>query len=155
MNLNFIRDMKTSVKQYFENMFFSFLQSDKNKKLSMYKDLKQLYEIEPYITYIEDPFIRKDITKFWISAHMLKIEKGRYNKIERNNSVCLICNHGEIEDGFHFMMECSKYRELRNEYLYPILLHVNQGQILSQQDMFVHILMSRDKDIVMNVANFI
>ncbi len=53
------------------------------------------------------------------------------------------------------MMECSKYRELRNEYLYPILLHVNQGQTLSEQDMFIHIFTSRDKDIVMNVANFI
>ncbi len=71
----------------------------------MYKDLKQLYEIEPYIMYIEDPFIRKDMTKFRISEHMLRIEKGRYKKIERNNRVCLICNNGEIEDEFYFMME--------------------------------------------------
>ncbi len=40
-------------------------------------------------------------------------------------------NHGEIEDEFHFLIECSKYRELQKEYLYPILLHVNQGQTLS------------------------
>ncbi len=55
------------------------------------------------------------------------------------------------------MMECSKYRKLRNEYLYPILLHayVNQGHTLSEQDMFVRILTSRDNNIVMNVANFI
>ncbi len=46
----------------------------------MYKDLKQLYEIEPYIIHIEDPFIRKDMTKFRISAHMLRIEKGRHKK---------------------------------------------------------------------------
>ncbi len=69
-NRSYIRDMKKGLKQYFENKFLSFLQSDKNKKLSMYNDLKQLYEIEPYITYIEDP------TKFRISAHMLRIEKG-------------------------------------------------------------------------------
>ncbi len=53
------------------------------------------------------------------------------------------------------MMEYSKYRELWNEFLYTILLYVNQGQTLSEQDMFVHILTSRDKEIVMNVANFI
>ncbi len=41
------------------------------------------------------------------------------------------------------------------EYLYPILLHINQGQTLSEQDMFVHILTSRDKDIVMILDNFI
>ncbi len=52
-------------------------------------------------------------------------------------------------------MECSKYKELRNEYLYLILLPVNQGQTLSEQDIFLHILTSRDEDIVMNVANFI
>ncbi len=73
--------MKKGLKQYFENMFFSFLQSDKNKKLSMYKDLKQLHEIEPYISYIEDPFIRKDMTKCRINAHMLRIEK---EKVEQN-----------------------------------------------------------------------
>ncbi len=56
---------------------------------------------------------------------MVRIEKGIYKKMERNKRVCLIYNHGEIEDEFHFMMECSKYRELRNEYLYPILLHIN------------------------------
>ncbi len=38
-----------------------------------------------YIMYIEDPFIRKYMTKFRTSAHMLRIEKGRYKKIERNN----------------------------------------------------------------------
>ncbi len=65
--------MKKGLKQYFENIFFFFLQYGKNKKLSMYKDLKQLYEIEPFITYVEDPFIRKDMTKFKISAHMLRI----------------------------------------------------------------------------------
>ncbi len=95
------------------------------------------------------------MTKFRISAHMLRIEKGRYKKMERHNRVCLICNHVEIEDIFHFMMECSKYRKLQNQYLYPILLHVNQGQTLSKQDVFIHILTSRYKDIVMNVANFI
>ncbi len=34
---SYIRDMKKGLKQYFENIFFSFLQSGKNKKLSMYK----------------------------------------------------------------------------------------------------------------------
>ncbi len=54
------------------------------------------------------------------------------------------------------MLECSKYRELQNEYLYPILLNVSKGLTISEQDMFVHILTtSRDKDIVMNVANLI
>ncbi len=53
------------------------------------------------------------------------------------------------------MMECSKYRELWNECLYAILLHVNQEQTLSEQNMFVHIHTSRDKDMVMNVANVI
>ncbi len=33
----------------------------------MYKDLKRLYMIEPYI---DDPFIRKELTKFRISAHV-------------------------------------------------------------------------------------
>ncbi len=32
----------------------------------------------------------------------------------------------EIEDEFHFMMECPKYRSLRKEYLYPILLELNK-----------------------------
>ncbi len=55
-------------------------------------------------TYIEDPCIRKNMTGFRISAHNLRIEKGRYKKIERNNRVCLICNQEKIEDELNFTM---------------------------------------------------
>ncbi len=49
-----------------------------------------------------------------------------------------------------------KIKRIRGMNIYiQILLHVNQGETLSEQDMFIHIITSRDKDIVVNVANFI
>ncbi len=54
---------------------------------------------------------------------------GRYKTIDKENRTCLICNSEEIEDKFHFMRECPEYRILRKEYLYPILLKLNDGHI--------------------------
>ncbi len=74
-----------------------------------------MFCIEPYLKCIEDPYIRKGLTCFWISVYGLRVETGRYKRIDKENRACLICNSEEIEDEFHFMMECPEYRSLRKE----------------------------------------
>jgi hypothetical protein len=151
----YVKDMKKHLKLYFENSFFSFMKSDSNKKLSTYKHIKNEYCRESYLACITDPYIRKEVTCLRISSHGLRIETGRYKNIDRENRICLICDTGVIEDELHFMMDCSKYRELRNKYLYPILLKLSNIYNYNEWEMFVNILSSTDKNVIISVANYI
>ena len=50
--------------------------------------------------------IRRAITKLRISSHRLKIETGRYLKLEVNKRLCNKCDLNKIEDEIHFLLEC-------------------------------------------------
>ena len=53
------------------------------------------------------------LPKFRASAHKLAIETGRYNIIPENDRLCIYCNMGAVENEFHFLLACPKYRDLR------------------------------------------
>jgi hypothetical protein len=58
---------------------------------------------------------------FQISDHVLEIERGRYNKINREQRICRQCHLNVIEDGEHFFFHCQKKNELlRKEFLTQI-----------------------------------
>ena len=71
--------------------------------------------------------------------HNLKIENGchnRPNKIPLKDRTCTFdqCNQ-QIEDEFHFMLECKKFKEIRDKALknlmtaYPFLLECDSEVI--------------------------
>ena len=41
-----------------------------------------------------------------------------YN-IDRHARICNMCNNNDIEDEYHFILECSKYVEIRRKYIKP------------------------------------
>ena len=57
---------------------------------------------------------RRSITRLRISAHRLKIETGGYIKLDRSERLCDKCTAGTVEDEQHFLIECSKFNEYRN-----------------------------------------
>ena len=63
---------------------------------------------------INDKSTRKHLSSFRISAHCLHIERGRYTRPRTSveDRLCSVCK--EIEDEFHFMFQCVKYRVYRN-----------------------------------------
>ena len=66
---------------------------------------------------------RKNLCKFRISAHNLRIETGRYEKernesgqyikLDRSRRACQLCNSGSVEDEFHFLFKCPLYNKER------------------------------------------
>jgi hypothetical protein len=60
-------------------------------------------------TYIENSNFenRKLIVKMRISYHALEIERGRYNKINREQRICRQCHLNAIEDEEHFFFHCQ------------------------------------------------
>ena len=64
--------------------------------------------------------IENYIVKMRISDHILEIERGRYNKINREQRICRQCHLNVIEDEEHFFFHCQKNELLRKEFLTQI-----------------------------------
>ena len=69
---------------------------------------------------------RKYFTKLRICSHDLQIETGRYNKPQKTpveKRICPYCNMQNIEDEFHFVMECTNYKELRKSFFRSLIMY--------------------------------
>jgi hypothetical protein len=110
---------KTLLENY-ENMFLERLRSfNINNKLFLYScKIKTNYIIEPFIenSNFEN---RKLIVKMRISDHVLEIERGRYNKINREQRICRQCHLNVIEDEEHFFFHCQKNRIIKKGMFNP------------------------------------
>jgi hypothetical protein len=132
-----IFEKKTLLENY-ENMFFEKLRSlISNNKLFLYSKIKTNYIIEPSIENSNFE-IRKLIVKMRISDHVLEIERGRYNKINREQQICRQYHLNVIEDEEHFFFHCQKNELLKKEFLtqienlYPKLMGNNHIQNLKK-----------------------
>ena len=73
-----------------------------------------------------------------ISDHVLEIERGRYNKINREQQICRQYHLNVIEDEEHFFFHCQKNELLKKEFLtqienlYPKLMENNHIQNLKK-----------------------
>jgi hypothetical protein len=59
------------------------------------------------------------ISRYRLHAHSLNIETGRYYNIDRHARICNMCNNNDIKDEYHFILEYSKYVEIRRKYIKP------------------------------------
>jgi hypothetical protein len=88
-----------------------------NRVLIVYKALQTTFAFEPYLETIVSRNLRSAITKFRICAHNLRIQTGRYDRVERNLRICQLCNSNEVEDEFHFLFKCAKFVQIRENYI--------------------------------------
>ena len=58
------------------------------------------------------------ITRLCITAHSLRIHIGRFgvNRVPRHGRLGLNCNLPDVEDVYHFVCICPKYRTIRLKY---------------------------------------
>ena len=90
-------------------------------KLEVYRIIEKKFGYEEYLNNIHITAWRKELTRLRISAHNLPIERGRYQKLERNEHKC---NSGEIGDEIHFLLQCKYYDNLRVE---TIQKHIDEA----------------------------
>ena len=57
---------------------------------------------------------KEHLCSFRISAYRLQTETGSYIRSRVEAHLCSACN--KLEDAFHFMFECEKYRVDRNKF---------------------------------------
>ena len=67
---------------------------------------KTVYEHESYLDWVTMRKFRRILAQFRVSAHSLKIERGRYSGIAQTNRICKICQ-SSIEDKYRFVFICD------------------------------------------------
>ncbi len=91
-------------------------------KLRTYCTFKKEFGIENYLTTITNRKYRTFWTQFRISAHKLRIESGRYEKLVANERICQLCQMNEVESELHFALKCPYYVNERKIFLNTIPL---------------------------------
>ena len=90
-----------------------------DSRLRTYGILKTEIGYENYLSEIQTIKERTALTKFRLSNHVLMIEKGRHQKIDKKYRHCPFCP-GVVEDEKHFLLKCNTYRLIRCELLNEI-----------------------------------
>ena len=91
--------------------------------------------------------VRINLTQFRLSNHNLEIESGRITGVDRKDRICKLCPQNLIENEYHFLLCCSKYRTLRNKYI--------PNSAWPSIEKFNHLLRSTNKKSIINTAKFL
>ena len=83
-------------------------QVEHSSNLSFYSTFKKEYNLEKYLTIINDANQQRSFTRFRISNHMLMVESGRYQNIPREERICQIRTSNEVETDFLLLVMCKK-----------------------------------------------
>ena len=73
-------------------------------KLKCFYTFKTDYTSSSYLGLTSKLSERKELVKFRIGHHKLRIETGRYDQIPRVDRLCPICAFNQIEDESHFLI---------------------------------------------------
>ena len=77
-----------------------------NSKLDFYKKIKTKFTLEQYLLDIKNGDIRRNVTRFRVSAHKFSVEIEPYLKVPRELRTCTICYEG-IENELYYFSEYS------------------------------------------------
>ena len=84
--------------------------------------IKTSFQPEKYLSIINVPDFRKNLTKLRISSHNLYVERGRYQIpfVSRENRWCMHCFYHRgtkhIEDETHVLINCPLYSTTRTKF---------------------------------------
>ena len=115
-NDNFIGNAKqTLIDLYITQWHNDMHHSDKMRGYRLYKSV---FCLESYLAHIKVYKYRRALSCLRLSAHSLEIEIGRYSPPRPpNERHCKLCNSGDIEDEYHFLLVCSKHNALRRRLI--------------------------------------
>ena len=94
-----------------------------SRRLASYCIHKHDFHFEKYLNCIQINKYRIALTKFRVSSHDLAVETGRYTNVAVDDRKCQQCSMNVLEDEYHFLLVCPKYRNLRINYLKPYFCH--------------------------------
>ena len=125
-----LSSMRNNLKQIKQRIIDQSIQSQtsavsSSSKLKFYNEIYSSGTRPKYVDLLKFKSDRATICKMKVSAHMLEVERGRYQNISRENRLCNSCNEGLVEDEMHFLFHCTAYNDERDNFfkklgnLYP------------------------------------
>ena len=81
-------------------------------KLRTYIRFKTEFSTENHIKY-RSKYARSLMSQLRCGVLPLEIETGRYRGIKAEERICRLCELNQVEDEFHFLCNCTLYKELR------------------------------------------
>ena len=88
------------------------------------------------------------LARFRMRNHRLAIEVGDWLSIPVENRVCYSCM--EVEDEAHFVFECDRYRDLREQYV-----KYDYDVTRDSEEQLVEMLQCHDSKVLNNLAIYI
>ncbi len=58
---------------------------------------------------------RSLISQLRLGVLPLRIETGRYTRLQVHERLCELCDSDQVEDEAHFLFDCDMYKDLRND----------------------------------------
>ena len=86
---------------------------DRQSKLRLYRQLKDSFCTELYISKNMSKSCRSFIAQLRSSTLPINIEIGRFQQKAVENRICPCCNENKIEDEIHFLFNCPLYAGTR------------------------------------------
>ena len=97
---------------------------------------------------------RSAISKMRSGTFPIYIETGRYRQIPAHLRLCKLCNYQEVEDEYHFMMNCTAYSRERQMLLETLGRKLNVETVqMTKDEIFKTLLCS--PDVICDTASYI
>ena len=126
---------------------------ESQNKLRTYRLFKNEYKVDNYVTMNLTKSCRSRLAKLRSGTLPLRIETGRFERLDVSERLCKFCPDNCVESEYHFIFECSKYLNLRIILLNHVLNFYPDFVELEVADKW-DILMN-DKRIIVKTGQFI
>lgn len=96
-------------------------------KLRTYKIFKTNFGCEQYVCTTMGKQLRSSLAKFRCGSAPIRLETGRYEKLEESKRLCIFCDR--VENEMHVLCECELYDDLRfnlYQHLSTVILDFNE-----------------------------
>ena len=110
-----IRTVKEQLIQQYRNMWHGLASTFTS--LDTYVLYKVEHKLEEYFSVIKNKRHLVNYVRFRLHAHSLEIERGRYVRVAREQRICKCCVSQEVEDECHFLLSCTAFDHLRQNYI--------------------------------------
>lgn len=151
------RSLEIKYEHFWDQELNSATGKQKNKggnKLRTYNKLKQNFAMEKYLTLIEDTSHRTALTQIRLSSHPLNIETLRGQVTNPNDRICKMCTLNIMEDEFHFIAECPKYKPLRDK-LNECITNTPNANTLDRESKTIWLLTNENKTLCKSLGKYI
>ena len=85
------------------------------------------YQPAAYLAAVADRPRRACLAQLRTGSHWLRVETGRWQRLEREQRVCPHCAAGAVEDEMHMIFYCPKYDGVRRQF--PALFSSGDGNL--------------------------